>query len=948
MSDIASTVPAHAAPRGTDILLVTVTEVEARAVFDALYEQDGRNAVRRPIGGKIYYDLGLIGGAAVWMVQSEMGAGGLGAALLTVQKGIDALAPAGIIMVGIAFGVNPKKQRIGDILVARQIMLYDLQRVGQTSSGQLDVRLRGDRPSASAWLLDACRSGALDWQHPLPGGHNPVTSDSPSPLGNAAPAKVRFGLMLSGEKLIDNEQMRDQLLAHEPEAIGGEMEGAGLYVAASDRKVDWILIKAICDWADGNKARNKEQRQQIAARQAAQFVCHVLAQGGLAPHRNENQSSGSADSPAAENNTILITNNAPNYGPQGIFNAPLYYQIVEHPPDKNRAQMLQKVKSIWVTGLLEQSFANSPRMDLDMIGDPDAVLFPLQAIVQELAGVSRNLPTNAAMINIFAAYGGQLLILGAPGTGKTTLLLELARDLIVRAEQDTSHPIPVVFNLSSWAGSRKSLADWIVDELKQLYDIQQSVAHAWVKENALLPLLDGLDEVEVGHRMGCVAAINSYRQEHGLVPIAICSRINEYRSLGILLRLHGAILVQNLSSAQVEAFVNQANIRHTGLSAALASDAELRALVDTPLMLHILRLIYQENETQITSVGATSDERRRFILNAYIKAMFQRRGKETIYSKSQMLRWLGWLAQCMVEHNQAVFYIELMQPDWLSQPAQRRFDQYIGVLRGVLVGVGVGLIIGTAGIFPAAMLWPDLWRYLGISGVVLSAVINSVGFAAIFGFIGLSTASRGGTEVIALVERLVWSASAARRGAMLGLSVGLITGIAVSLVYGFLLGVLAALTLALALSLLVLVRDAGWRDDEVRSVPNQGIWRSARNALLISAGVGLSSGAAIGLVLGVIVGVSLGIVFGIAFGGGVSLFMWLFFGGETYLKHFLLRAMLSRGGVIPWAFPRVLELAVNRVLLRQLGGGYIFVHRLLLEYFAKDMQAPVSDFTQDY
>jgi hypothetical protein len=183
---------------------------------------------------------------------------------------------------------------------------------------------------------------------------------------------------------------------------------------------------------------------------------------------------------------------------------------------------------------------------------------------------------------------------------------------------------------------------------------------------------------------------------------------------------------------------------------------------------------------------------------------------------------------------------------------------------------------------------------------------------------------------------------------MLGLSVGLITGIAVSLVYGFLLGVLAALTLALALSLLVLVRDAGWRDDEVRSVPNQGIWRSARNALLISAGVGLSSGAAIGLVLGVIVGVSLGIVFGIAFGGGVSLFMWLFFGGETYLKHFLLRAMLSRGGVIPWAFPRVLELAVNRVLLRQLGGGYIFVHRLLLEYFAKDMQAPVSDFTQDY
>ena len=50
-----------------------------------------------------------------------------------------------------------------------------------------------------------------------------------------------------------------------------------------------------------------------------------------------------------------------------------------------------------------------------------------------------------------------LLILGAPGSGKTTLLLELARDLLTRATHDPTHPIPVVFPLSTWAAIAETL-----------------------------------------------------------------------------------------------------------------------------------------------------------------------------------------------------------------------------------------------------------------------------------------------------------------------------------------------------------------------------------------------------------------------------------------------------------------------------------------------------------
>jgi predicted NACHT family NTPase len=60
---------------------------------------------------------------------------------------------------------------------------------------------------------------------------------------------------------------------------------------------------------------------------------------------------------------------------------------------------------------------------------------------------------------VFDRLGGGLLILGAPGSGKTTALLELARHLLDKAEADEHQPIPVVFNLVSWAAHRGPVAD---------------------------------------------------------------------------------------------------------------------------------------------------------------------------------------------------------------------------------------------------------------------------------------------------------------------------------------------------------------------------------------------------------------------------------------------------------------------------------------------------------
>lgn len=272
----------------TDILLITVTKVESQAVL-ALFEQEtGQRFQRYPIEDKTYFDLGMLNGARVMMALSEMGVGGPGGSLLVAYEGIRTLSPSAVIMVGIAFGIDDKKLKRGDIVVSQQLLGYELLKVATDERGQIKFIPRGDRPQASTRLLDRCRSAILDWQG----------------------ARVEFGLLLSGDKLIDNRDYRQQLYEFAPEAIGGEMEGTGLYSAAQRRKVDWIIIKAICDWADGNKGQDKDTYQQMAAENAARFTIHVLKQGGFADHASRASAAAANEGepgPPREVGTLLYT-----------------------------------------------------------------------------------------------------------------------------------------------------------------------------------------------------------------------------------------------------------------------------------------------------------------------------------------------------------------------------------------------------------------------------------------------------------------------------------------------------------------------------------------------------------------------------------------------------------------------------------------------------------------
>jgi len=256
MTDLAEHI-SRASPFGAGpVLLVTATEVETRALHEKLTPRCGSSNIgHHPRDAHTYY-LARLGSSDVVHVQCVMGSATPGGSILSVSHAIRTWNPCAIIMVGIAFGIDETEQQIADVLVSRQIVPYEPQRIGSDTTQK-----RGLKGQAGPILFDRF-TNAKNWTFQVQGRR---------------PSKIVPGDLLSGEKLIDNKEFRDQLAAEFSPVVGGEMEGCGLMAAARDGRVlEWIVVKGICDFADGNKGHDKQERQNSAAQAAVSLCEHVL------------------------------------------------------------------------------------------------------------------------------------------------------------------------------------------------------------------------------------------------------------------------------------------------------------------------------------------------------------------------------------------------------------------------------------------------------------------------------------------------------------------------------------------------------------------------------------------------------------------------------------------------------------------------------------------------
>src|SRR5260370_834632 len=244
--------------------------------------------------------------------------------------------------------------------------------------------------------------------------------------------------------------------------------------------------------------------------------------------------------------------------------------------------------------------------------------------------------------------------------------------------------MPVILNLSSWAVKRQPIADWLVEELNDKYQVPRRIGRRWVSDDQLLPLLDGLDEVTPVYQPACVEAINIYRQEHGLVPVVVCSRSIDYFTQTARVLLDCAVVVQPLTAEQIDDYLSSGGEKLSAIRTALRDDPVLQELTTTPLMLSVLAVAYAGKSLERLHPSGSLEEHRKQIFATYTERMLQRRGTSKRYAPEQTTSWLSWLASQLVWHKQTAFYIEQLQIDWL--PPHR--------FRWLKLCSGMGCIIG--------------------------------------------------------------------------------------------------------------------------------------------------------------------------------------------------------------------------------------------------------------
>lgn len=537
----------------------------------------------------------------------------------------------------------------------------------------------------------------------------------------------------------------------------------------------------------------------------------------------------------------------------------------------------------------------------------------------------------------------RLLILGQPGSGKTTTLLDLAKFLLNKA-QDSNELIPVLVNLAAWDHPERSIPDWLAEELKAKYGLRSDTAKKLLQEQKLLPLLDGLDEVKSSHQQACVKALNQWiNGDAGYsVPsqLVVCSRIEEYEQIDIPLQLNGAIRLLELSEQQIEDYLGSIGRSH--LLSLFSQAPVLKELGKIPLFLSMVVIADKLAPGELQVLQGASNAQS-LLMDIYVREMLK---NAEPYTPRQMKVWLIWLAQQLQRKSQPDFLIEKIH--LFLNFSVTNFKQY--TLRVTL----------TFGIILWVSFLPPCW-WIFIEESILEQIFALIVLAIVAWLVAESISSRK----FHLIDCLSWSWAEAI-GALGGLiMIGLIFGLALGVFFAVGLTLMAVVNgesenlryvllvflispfmgafvlLMFGLGLGVRIGLTG-QEIERKIFVNQGVWNSLKLGFLEILIYGLSYGVMFGLVgklfnspWGVLPdGLVGGLIFGLFFGLLVGEIVALFGSLGGCLKHFILRWVLYNNGFIPWNYSRFLNRCTDCLLLQRVGGRFRFIHKIVQEHFA--------------
>jgi hypothetical protein len=549
----------------------------------------------------------------------------------------------------------------------------------------------------------------------------------------------------------------------------------------------------------------------------------------------------------------------------------------------------------------------------------------------------------------------RLVITGEPGSGKTVLALELALGLL--QDRSPEDPVPLRLPLSSWRNSSfpwRSPQTWVCQHLVDDYGMSLAAAQILFDAGKVLPILDGLDEMDSNGDPGwssrarrALEVLNSYQQGLTKASLVLTCRSDQYQALAadrIWLEDAAWVEISSVSSVKARAFAegraSDPTRWHDVLEALERAPSEpLARALSTPWRLTLAMVAYEQRNPDtgrflrepielLDPTLATPEDVRDHLLSHFIEAaaMANPADRGTRYSPSQIYTWLHTLAAYLFFNAATGGFVtgfalsarsrtEIVLHELWLLPAHRR----PGLVRAFLASLtGPWLAIFVMAATMAAR--PREAHPLLVAAVILAIMAMTLYFV------------RPDARTRQIGPNRPWLRSGPSDFG-LGITGGLLSGVGFGIGFGLWVGMACWLVFAVAFSLGVGLHAGG---------PGVSAYHRRSGRVIYPFWVG--GGVALGLAGHVVDAFVFGPIYWAVVTLGMLIWLWFTVGDSLISSgmRFMGLLLCTRWGAsrLPWRLGRFLRWAETAGLVRVAGSSYQFRHLELQIWLANPANRP--------
>ncbi|MEM7798698.1 MAG: hypothetical protein AAF633_05885 [Chloroflexota bacterium] len=332
---------------------------------------------------------------------------------------------------------------------------------------------------------------------------------------------------------------------------------------------------------------------------------------------------------------------------------------------KFRYAILNKVETHW-----NQAYSTQERMidyHLSSIQNSDQLSWDLSF---NSASHSRSVrhAQGAEVADLFSSTDTEtkcIVVSGGVSGDRTLVLLDLLFEMIQRAKTNTNSPIPLYFNLSSWARKPMPLVDWLVEE--GLLHYQISRYFMWdplIAGDQIALILDGFDEIDPVWQDAAATALKQFQQSL-YIPFVVASKSFAGSLLEAQLPLSHTLTLQNRLP--------------TAVFSDAAAEADQSKPLETDSVSNFIQLVKENHVSRFAIEQVQPDW-----LNPEQTSLFCR-----------ILLWLtGGLRAPIMLPDEISFYKTNFRPFAVEVLRGIGIGMMIGLIMSLFVGFNQGLTLG--------------------------------------------------------------------------------------------------------------------------------------------------------------------------------------------------------------------------------------------------------------